>query len=87
MGVGLLFHSLHNAGNKHKTSMKNLMDAYLIVRSNENRMWISASNSSKPYSPLQATIARPDGSLNKAKRHVTGIVIEDYPKAKLGWTH
>jgi len=87
MGVGLLFHSFHNAGNKHKTSIKNLMDAHLIVRSADNQIWISASNSSKPYSPLQVTIARPDGSTNKAKRHATSIVIEDYPKAELGWTY
>ena len=87
MGVGLLFHSFYNVGSKQRTGMKNLMDAYLIMRSNENQMWTSASNSSKPYSPLQATIARPDGTTKKAKRHVTSIVIEDYPKAKLGWTH
>jgi predicted amidohydrolase len=87
MGVGLLFHSYHNAGNKHKTSIKNLMDANLLVRSADNQVWISASNSSKPYSPLPATIARPDGSANRGERHSTCIVIEDYPKAKLGWTY
>ncbi|MBC8235464.1 carbon-nitrogen hydrolase family protein [bacterium] len=87
MGVGLIFHSFHNAGNKHKTSMKNLMAANLLVRSADNQVWISASNSSKSYSPLPATIARPDGSANRTKRHSTCIVIEDYPKAKLGWTY
>jgi len=87
MGVGLIFHSFHNAGNKHKTSMKNLMAANLLVRSADNQVWISASNSSKSYSPLPATIAKPDGSANRAKRHSTCIVIEDYPKAKLGWTY
>jgi predicted amidohydrolase len=87
MGVGLIFHSFHNAGNKHKTSIENLMAANLLVRSADNQMWISASNSSKPYSPLPATIARPDGSANKGKRHSACIVIEDFPKAKLGWTY
>lgn len=87
MGVELIFHSFYNAGNKQETSIKNLLDANLLVRSADNQMWISASNSSSPYSPLVATIARPDGSTNKCKRHETGIVIEDYPKAKLGWTY
>jgi len=87
LGVGLIFHSFHNAGHKQETSIKDLMEANLLVRSADNQIWISASNSSKPYSPLPATIARPDGSANKGKRHSTCIVIEDYPKAKLGWTY
>lgn len=87
MGVGLLFHSFHNAGNKHKTSIEYLMAANLVVRAAHNQMWISASNSSEAYSPLPATIARPDGSINRAEQHSTCIVIEDYPKAKLGWTY
>ncbi len=87
MGVSLLFHSFHNAGNQHQTDIKNLMAANLLVRAADNQMWISASNSSQAYSPLPATIARPDGSANKAKRHTTCNVIEDYPKARLGWTY
>ena len=87
LGVSLLFHSFHNAGNKHKTSIKNLLNANLLVRSADNLVWISASNSSKSYSPLPATIARPDGSAYRGERHSTCIVIEDYPKAKLGWTY
>lgn len=87
MGVSLLFHSFHNAGNRQQTSIKNLMAANLLVRAADHQMWISASNSSQAFSPLPATIARPDGSANKAKRHTTGYVIEDYPKAKLGWTY
>jgi len=63
------------------------MDANLLVRSAHNQVWISASNSSKPYSPLPATIDRPDGSANRGERHSTCIVIEDYPKAKLRWTY
>jgi len=86
MGVGLLFHSFHNAGNKHQTDIKNLMAANLLVRAADNQMWISASNSSQPYSPLPATIARPDGSAIRAKRHTTCSIIEDYPKTELGWT-
>jgi len=88
MGVGLIFHSFYNAGSKKgPTSIKDLMAASLLVRSADNQIWISASNSSKAYCPCPATIARPDGSANKAKRHITSIVIEDYPKAELGWTY
>ena len=87
MGVGLIFHSIYNAGNKKATSIKDLIAANLLVRSADNQFWISASNSSTVYSPCPATIARPDGSANKAKRHITSIVIEDYPKAELGWTY
>ena len=87
MGVGLVFHSFHNAGNKHKTSIADLMAANLLVRSADNQMWISASNSSTPYCPLPATIARPDGSANRGERHATCIIVEDYPKAELGWTY
>ena len=86
MGVGLLFHSFHNAGNREVTSIKDLMRAMLIVRAADNQMWISASNSSKRYSPLSACIVRPDGSMARSRRNVAGIVIEDYPKAELGWT-
>ncbi len=87
LSVGLIFHSIHNAGNNHQTNIKDLFAANLLVRSADHQIWISASNSSRSYSPCPATIARPDGSCNKSKRHTTCIVIEDYPKAKLGWTY
>jgi len=87
MEVGLLFHSFHNAGNRDVTSIKDLMLAILMVRAADNQMWISASNSSKRYSPLSACIVRPDGSMVRSRRNVAGIVIEDYPKAELGWTY
>ena len=87
LGVRLLFHSFHNAGNRQRTSIADLMAANLLVRSADYQMWISSANSSQPYSPCPATIARPDGSANKARRHVTGMVIEDFPEAKIGWTY
>ena len=86
-GVGLLFHSFHNAGNRHVTSIKDLMRAMLIVRAADHQMWISASNSSTRYSPLSACIVRPDGSMVTSRRHVAGMVVEDYPSAELGWTY
>lgn len=86
-GVELLFHSFHNAGNRHATSIRDLMRAILITRSADHQMWISASNSSTRYSPLSACIVRPDGSMVRSRRHVAGIVIEDYPAVELGWTY
>ena len=86
-GVGLLFHSFHNAGNSKLTSIKNLLIGGLITRAADNQMWISASNSSKRHSPLSACIVRPDGTMVKSRRNVSGIVIDDYPKANLGWTY
>ncbi len=87
MNVELLFHSVFNAGNSGATNMKNLMHANSIIRAADNQMWISVSNSSKYYSPLSAGIYRPDGSMVKATRHTSGIVIDDYPMAELGWTY
>ncbi len=87
MGVGLLFHSLYNAGNRGATSIKDLILANLLVRAADNGMWIAASNSSRRYSPLSACIVRPDGSMVRTKRHVTSLVIDDYPSAELGWTY
>jgi predicted amidohydrolase len=87
LGAGLIFHSFHNAANRRATSIKDLMLANLIVRAADNRMWISASNSSKRYSPLPACIVRPDGSMRRARRHATGLVVDDYPAAMLCWTY
>ncbi len=87
LGIGVLFHSFHNAGNTHATSIKELMHSLLIVRAADYQMWISASNSSTRYSPLSARIVRPDGTLVRRQRHDTGIVIDDYPLAELGWTY
>ena len=87
MGAVLIFHSMYNAGNKNMTSIKDLIAANLLVRSADNQIWISASNSSRAYCPCPSTIARPDGCTIRARRHVTSIVIDDFPKAKLGWTY
>ena len=89
MGVGLLFHSFYNAGSgKAKaTTGKGIFKANLIVRAMDNQMWISASNSSKRYSPLTACVVRPDGTMIRSRPNVAGIVIEDYPIAELGWTY
>lgn len=86
-GVGLLFHSFHNAANSHPTPIKDLMMANLLVRAADNQMWIVASNSSQRYSPLAACVVRPDGSARNARRHVAGLVVDDYPRDDLAWTY
>jgi predicted amidohydrolase len=86
-GVGLLFHSFYNAANTHATSIKELMLANLLVRSADNQMWISASNSSERYSPLSACIVRPDGSSVRSRRNIASVVFDDYPVHELGWTY
>ncbi len=87
LGVKLLFHSFFNAGNNKETGIKDLCIANLIVRAADHQMWIAASNSSTRYSPLASSIVRPDGSMKRAKRHVTSLVVDDYPVADLGWTY
>lgn len=87
LGVELLFHSFHNAGNPGPTSIKDVMLANLIVRAADNQMCISASNSSKRYSPLFACIVRPDGTMVKAPRNVSAMATDKYPVDELGWTY
>ena len=86
-GVELVFHSFYNAANSHPTTIQDLMYASLLVRAADNQLWISASNSSMSYSPLPACVVRPDGSTVRAKRNVTGLALDDFPSAELGWTY
>lgn len=86
-GVGLLFLSLYNAGRSRASCLNDLMRANLIVRAADHGFWISASNSSQRHSPLPASIVRPDGAMVQARRHVSGLVFDDYPVAALGWTY
>jgi predicted amidohydrolase len=87
LGVEILFHSFHNAGNRVLTSIKDVMLANLIVRAADNRMYISASNSSRRQSPLAACIVRPDGTMVKTSRNTSAIVVDTYPVDELGWTY
>lgn len=86
-GVKLVFHSFYNAANHKATSIKDLMLATLLVRAADNQMWISASNSSKKFSPLAACIVRPDGSSVRARSNRAGVAIDNFPGEKLGWTY
>jgi len=87
MGVRLVFHSFFHAENARETAIRHLMAATLLVRAADNGLYISASNSSAPYSPLPACVVRPDGSSVRAKRHMSAIVVDDYPCPELGWTY
>ncbi len=87
LGVEFLFHSFHNAGNSGPTSIKDVMLANLIVRAADNRMCISASNSSRKYSPLSPCIVRPDGTMVRTPRNISAVVIDKYPVEELGWTY
>ncbi|MEO0604030.1 MAG: carbon-nitrogen hydrolase family protein [Myxococcota bacterium] len=85
-GVSVVFHSFYNAANRRPTAIRHLMEAMLLVRAADHGLHISASNSSEPYSPLPATLARPDGVSRSVERHVTGLVIDEVPSRDLGWT-
>jgi len=73
--VQLIFHAFYNARNRAVTPIGDMMAANLIVRAADNRCWIVASNSCESYSPLPASIVRPDGSSVRARRHKPGIVV------------
>jgi predicted amidohydrolase len=87
-GVQLIFHSYYNAGNEGAcNSLDDLILAQLRTRAADNQMWISASNSSERHSRLTACIARPDGSILSARRHIPGIVTHTLPDTALGWVY
>ncbi|HZG51340.1 MAG TPA: carbon-nitrogen hydrolase family protein [Pyrinomonadaceae bacterium] len=86
-GVRLIFHSCHNVSGKPRPLFQELTLAQLRTRAADNHMWISGSNSAARYSFSTACIARPDGSVRCAKRHVNGLLLHDFPDTKLGWTY
>lgn len=76
-----------NAANRRATTIKDLMLANLMVRAADNGIWIAASDFSTRYSPLAACIVRPDGSMARARWHVAGLRVDNYPVTELGWTY
>ena len=86
-GVQLVFHSCHNVSSKPKPLLRELTLAQIRTRAADNQMWISDSNSSARYSFSTACMARPDGSVRSARRHVAGILLHDFPETELGWTY
>ena len=86
-GVQLVFHSCHNVSGKPKPALQELALAQIRTRAADNQMWISDANSSARYSFSTACVARPDGSIRSARRHVAGILLHDFPDAELGWSY
>jgi deaminated glutathione amidase len=86
-GVQLIFHSCHNVSRQPKPLLQALALAQLRTRAADNQMWLSDANSSARYSFSTACIARPDGSILSARRHVAGLLLHDVPDTELGWTY
>jgi predicted amidohydrolase len=86
-GVQLIFHSCHNVSSQPKPLLQTLALAQMRTRAADNQMWISDSNSSARYSFSTACMARPDGSVRSARRHVAGLLLHDVPDTELGWTY
>lgn len=81
-GVRLMLHSFHNAhgdprklpkaGNIHGHIVPATISAYAA----NNRMWVSANNSSAYYSRWASFFVTPDGMIAaRLKRHRTGLVV------------
>jgi predicted amidohydrolase len=86
-GVQLIFHSCHNVSSKPKPLLQALALAQIRTRAADNHMWISDSTSSARYSFSTAGMARPDGSVRSARRHVAGLLLHDFPDMELGWSY
>jgi predicted amidohydrolase len=81
--VQLIFHSCHNVSRKPKPLLQELTLAQLRTCAADNQMWIASSNSSDRHSFSPACIARPDGSIRNLRKHANGILLHDFPGAKL----
>lgn len=86
-GVQLIFHSCHNVSSQPKPLLQELSLAQLRTRAADNQMWISGANSSARYSFSTACVARPDGSILSARRHIAGLLLHDFPDTGIGWTY
>ena len=83
-GVELLFQSWYDGNyteEEYQSEGKNLGEVIPgFVRGNaaNNKLWISAANTSKKQSSFAAFVCRPDGSISrKLKRNRTGILISE----------
>lgn len=85
-GAQVIFHSFFNAGGREREGLGALMHALLLARASDHGVYLSASNSSAPYSPLPATLVRPDGVTRQAPRHEDAFIVDDFPADALGWT-
>ncbi len=86
-GVQFVFHSCHNVSGKPKPALQELALAQIRTRAADHQLWISGANSSARYSFTTACLARPDGSVRSARRHIAGILLHDFPATERGWTY
>lgn len=84
LGVELLFQSWYDGNyteDEYESEGKNLGEVIPgFVRGNaaNNRLWVSASNTSKRQSSFPAFVCRPDGRIKgKLKRNVAGVLISE----------
>jgi deaminated glutathione amidase len=86
-GVQLIFHSAHTVSRKPRPLFQELTLAQIRTRAMDHQMWIAGSNSSARYSFSMTCIARPDGSVRSLRKHVSGLLLHDFPDTELGWTY
>lgn len=88
-GVQVMLHSFYNAARTGWTVLDELTPAQVPTRAADNRMWVVANNSCRPYQSWPTFIARPDSTVAaRLKRNTSGILIHDFPDARLaGWLH
>lgn len=84
LGVQLLFQSWYDGNyteEEYQSEGKNLGEVIPgFIRGNaaNNKLWVSASNTSKKQSGFPAFVCNPDGKvLGKLKRNVTGVLISN----------
>lgn len=86
-GAQLIFHSAHNVSRSPKPLFLELTLAQIRTRAADNQMWISSSTSSARQAFSTSCLARPDGSVRRSRRHISGLLFHDFPDTKLGWTY
>ena len=81
-GVRLMLHSFHNAHGDPKDLPRagnihgHIVPATVCAYAANNRMWVSANNSSAYYSRWASFFATPDGMIGaRLGRHETGLVV------------
>ena len=83
-GVQLVFLSCYNVSRKPRPALQELGLDQIRSRAADNQMWVSAANSSEPYTFSTAQIAGLDGFVRGLRRHVSGILLHDFPDMQNG---
>lgn len=81
--VEVLFHSFYNARFNGPIPNDRTVVPANIERAVEYGMWIYANNSSARHSCWPTHIAAPDGSIEKMRRHATGILFHTLTPERL----